>query len=156
MTERTDVVPARLSRRGFVVGSTAVCGLGLLAACSGADGGAGAGGGSGGTPDVQGRPDGTLLPLDDVPVGGAVAVRTSGGEHLLVARPDEGSVVAFSAVCTHMGCIVEPDPDATGELHCPCHGSVYRTATGENVSGPAPRPLAPVEVEVRDGDVVEA
>lgn len=71
---------------------------------------------------------------------------------MIVAQPRSGHVVAFSAVCTHRGCTVAPGEDA---LECPCHGSTYDLATGENTGGPAPRPLATLRVRVVDGVVEE-
>ncbi|MCU1433146.1 MAG: Rieske (2Fe-2S) iron-sulfur domain protein [Actinotalea sp.] len=137
-----------LDRRHFLAGAAAV-GVGVLAACSprgteqdDAADPAGASGTAGG-----------LVALADVPVGGAVSATTAAGDDIIVAQPQEGTVVAFSAICTHMGCTVAPDG---AELVCPCHGSVYEAATGANVSGPAPEPLPSVSVEVRDGQVVEA
>ncbi len=94
-------------------------------------------------------PDG-LVAVDDVPVGGAVSVE-DGDDPLIVARPTGETVVAFSAICTHQGCTVEPDGS---ELRCPCHGSVYEAATGDNVDGPAPSPLPKVGVRVVAGQVV--
>lgn len=72
---------------------------------------------------------------------------------LIVAQPTDGEAVAFSAVCTHQGCTVAPDGE---QLRCPCHGSVFEATTGDNVSGPAPRPLEDVPVRVADGQVVLA
>ena len=122
----------------------------MLVACS-------PGGGSpdptGGTGGPQATPGGPLVALADVPVGGAVSAKSSAGDDIVIAQPQEGTVVAFSAICTHQGCVVAPDGN---ELVCPCHGSVYEAATGGNVSGPAPRPLPAFAVEVRDGQVVEA
>jgi Rieske Fe-S protein len=60
--------------------------------------------------------------------------------------------VAFSAICTHMGCTVAP---AGSELHCPCHGSRYNALTGAVLQGPAPRALPSVPVHVAGGKVVE-
>lgn len=92
-----------------------------------------------------------LVTLDAVPVGGAVSAKGAKGEPLIVARPAADRAVAFSAICTHMGCTVAP---AGKELHCPCHGSVYQATTGRNVGGPAPRPLPEVPVHVAAGKVV--
>jgi cytochrome b6-f complex iron-sulfur subunit len=60
--------------------------------------------------------------------------------------------VAFTAICTHMGCTVAP----AGGLHlkCPCHGSTYDAATGKNTGGPAPKPLAEIPVTVQGGSIV--
>jgi Rieske Fe-S protein len=86
-------------------------------------------------------------------VGGSKAARGPNGEKLLLSRPTATTVAAFSAICTHQQCIVEPDGK---QLACPCHGSVYDAFTGKNISGPAPSPLHPFAVKVSGGDVVAA
>lgn len=48
-----------------------------------------------------------------------------------------GRVRCQTAICTHLGCTV--NAVETG-FKCPCHGSTY-DLDGENVAGPAPRPL---------------
>jgi cytochrome b6-f complex iron-sulfur subunit len=95
---------------------------------------------------------GRLAKVADVPVGGAVSATGSDGGPVIVSQPSAGEVVAFSAICTHMGCTVAP---ARNILKCPCHGSTYNLATGKNTGGPAPRPLARIPVKVEGGDVVE-
>lgn len=141
------------TRRAFMTGTVAAAGVGVLAACAADDGDGGAAGPTSAPPSAGGGAAAGLVALADVPVGGAVAARTAAGDDVLVAQPEAGTVVCFSAVCTHQGCIVEPDG---AELRCPCHGSVFASATGENLQGPAPRPLDVVAVEIRDGQVVEA
>jgi Rieske Fe-S protein len=134
-----------LSRRTVLLGAATLAGAGVVAACSpsGAPPGGPSGGGSG---------DG-LVALDDVPVGGAVSATTASGAAVIIAQPTAGTVLGFSAICTHMGCTVAPDG---AELKCPCHGSVYEAATGRNVDGPAPRPLDAFAVKIDGGQVVEA
>ena len=61
---------------------------------------------------------------------------------------------AVSAVCTHLGCTVNPMPGAKAGYHCPCHGSVF-AQDGRVTSGPAPRGLPCFEVaQARDGRLV--
>lgn len=126
------------TRRTIVVaGMTA--GASVLVACSG--GSSSAGGGA----------NGSLVALADVPVGGAVAAKDASGAPIIVAQPTAGKAVAFSAICTHMGCQVAP---AGKQLNCPCHGSQYDATTGAVLRGPAPKPLPPVTVHVENGQVV--
>jgi cytochrome b6-f complex iron-sulfur subunit len=93
----------------------------------------------------------TLVALSKVPVGGAVAASDANGKPIIVAQPTAGKVVAFSAICTHMGCTVAV---AGAQLDCPCHGSKYNALTGAVINGPAPSPLPPVTVEISGGNVV--
>lgn len=74
------------------------------------------------------------------------------GARLIVAQPAMGTVVAFSAICTHQGCTVVP---AESTLNCPCHGSVFATATGAVVTGPAPSPLPEVAVTISGTNVIQ-
>lgn len=60
-------------------------------------------------------------------------------------------VVALSSTCTHLGCRVSWDSEAT-QLKCPCHGGVY-DRTGAVIAGPPPAPLATLNTRV-DGDQV--
>lgn len=138
-----DLGRVELNRRTVLATGASVVGVGLLAACAtGSDGSAGGG--------VSATPGGPLVALADVPVGGAVAVTTAGGEKIVVAQPEAGQVVAFSAICTHRGCTVAPDGD---RLACPCHGSVFDAFTGAVVNGPAEDPLPAFAVAL-DGDAV--
>jgi cytochrome b6-f complex iron-sulfur subunit len=60
-------------------------------------------------------------------------------------------LVALNWQCTHVGCTV-PWNDAEAKFHCPCHGSVC-LPSGQNVAGPAPRPLELMEIQVK-GDQI--
>lgn len=97
--------------------------------------------GSGATP---------LAALADVPVGGSITA-TIDGQDALISQPTAGTVVAFSAICTHQGCLVAPDG---GELHCPCHNSRFDAATGEVLDGPAVKPLPEIAVRVDGANIV--
>jgi Rieske Fe-S protein len=63
-----------------------------------------------------------------------------------------GSVVAYSAVCTHVGCLVEGFEKSSDRLLCPCHQSEYDPADGAKVTnGPAPARLAALPLKAGDG-----
>jgi menaquinol-cytochrome c reductase iron-sulfur subunit len=61
------------------------------------------------------------------------------------------AVRALSTVCPHAGCAVDWQKEQA-RFGCPCHDSAFRS-DGERVSGPSPRPMDPLEVEVNDGRV---
>ncbi len=89
--------------------------------------------------------------MDDIPVDGAKIVRMD-KKAIAVVRTGEGQVRAFSAVCTHLGCIVQYVPDKR-VFHCNCHGSEF-DLTGKNISGPAPAPLQPYRTELKGTDIL--
>jgi nitrite reductase/ring-hydroxylating ferredoxin subunit len=60
-------------------------------------------------------------------------------DKLAVHRDEQGSLHALSAVCTHLGCLVEWNR-AEQTWDCPCHGSRFRTDGGV-IQGPAKREL---------------
>ncbi|WP_188941828.1 Rieske (2Fe-2S) protein [Nakamurella endophytica] len=103
---------------------------------------AGGAAGSGGT---------GLVALADVPVGAAVSASDANGKPLIIAQPTAGTAVAFSALCPHQGCTVQP---ASSDLNCPCHGSRFNTTTGAVLNGPATKGLTEVPVTVKNGQVV--
>ena len=72
-------------------------------------------------------------------------------EHGLFVYRDHEGMKAVSAVCTHLGCILEKSTDG---FKCPCHGSLYNRE-GKILSGPAPRDLAWFRVSrASDGRIV--
>jgi thiosulfate dehydrogenase (quinone) large subunit len=68
----------------------------------------------------------------------------------IVVRHTDGSLAAFSAVCTHAGCQVDL---RSGVIYCPCHGSEFDAGTGAVLRGPAVTPLAPKRVIERRGSI---
>ncbi|MBI5531910.1 MAG: Rieske (2Fe-2S) protein [Deltaproteobacteria bacterium] len=72
---------------------------------------------------------------------------------VIVLRRHDSSLVAWSALCTHLGCTVRFRPESD-DLHCACHGAVFDAATGTRRSGPAPSALAKLKIEVRHGRIV--
>ena len=64
----------------------------------------------------------------------------------------ENGVIALYWRCTHLGCTV-PWREDEQLFHCPCHGSIFER-TGQNIAGPAPRPLDYMTVEIVNGRIV--
>ena len=89
--------------------------------------------------------------LEDFPIG---AVKTVIVEErpVLVFRAADGQFRAFSALCTHLQCVVHYVPERT-QIECPCHGGIY-SLDGVNIAGPPPRPLTELAVTVNDGTVI--
>lgn len=70
----------------------------------------------------------------------------------LIIRTASGELKAFSAVCTHLDCIVQYRSD-TKQIWCACHNGQYNL-NGENIGGPPPRPLEAYPVNKRGDDIV--
>ena len=70
----------------------------------------------------------------------------------ILIRTQSGELKAFSAVCTHLDCIVQYRPD-TKQIWCACHNGQYNLS-GQNVGGPPPRPLEEYVVNTRGDDIV--
>ena len=72
------------------------------------------------------------------------------GRNVWIFRDEEG-IYAISAVCTHLGCIVDR---AENQFTCPCHGTTF-DAQGKVTSGPAPGPLPWLEITLHpSGDLI--
>ena len=84
--------------------------------------------------------------------GGSAIVRADGKGKPILVRETDGSYLALSLKCTHLGCTVKVD-EAAGELACPCHGSRFSLG-GEVQKGPAGSPLAQYAATVEDDAVL--
>lgn len=145
-TRRTIV---RAGAMGLASAAT-LAGCGLRPTDSGAqsdaagNAGSTAGSTAGSNGDSNGATD-TGITLAAVPVGGFLPATGATGKPVIIAQPEQGKVLAFSAVCTHMGCQVVPQGD---KLVCPCHGSQFDGLTGQVLNGPAGKPLPAVAVRL--------
>jgi cytochrome b6-f complex iron-sulfur subunit len=88
--------------------------------------------------------------LDDLAVGDGKLIR-HGTTPFYVVRLDATRVVAMSAICTHVRCVLGYDRERRGFV-CPCHDGRFDMA-GNVLSGPPPRPLPSYAVSVRAGEV---
>jgi cytochrome b6-f complex iron-sulfur subunit len=80
---------------------------------------------------------GHVVPVNDQPV---IVINTNQGMR------------AYSAICTHLGCVVEWDQERQFIL-CPCHDGRFNAINGAIISGPVPTPLPQLEVTV-EGDAI--
>lgn len=129
------------TRRGVLRGVAAAgvlgaAGIGLAACTQG-----------GGAPAASGPT--TLGPTGDVPLKGGKLYQD---QKVVVTQPSAGVFKAFSAICTHQGCVVAGVQD--GLIECPCHGSEFRIADGSVAQGPATKPLPSRPVAVEAGKLV--
>ncbi|MFE0419323.1 Rieske (2Fe-2S) protein [Streptomyces tendae] len=117
-------------------------GAGAVALCAGC----GDGGGDGDSSAVS--PGRELAATGDIPIAGGKVLTE---EKIVVTQPTKGEFKAFSAVCTHQGCIVSDVRDGT--IDCACHGSRFAAADGSVVRGPATRPLPEKRITVEGNSV---
>jgi cytochrome b6-f complex iron-sulfur subunit len=149
MTESISPIPAgTIGRRkfiqvllGFSIVSTVV---GMLTPVLGYLWPKGAATGYGGPTEVGNA--------EDFPLNTSKVVSVS-DKPVIVVNTKVGGMKAFSAICTHLGCIVSWNT-RKGSIECPCHDGFFNPVTGAVVSGPPPRPLAGYEVVVREGKVL--
>ncbi|MFI9030835.1 Rieske (2Fe-2S) protein [Streptomyces sp. NPDC053560] len=168
------------SARRTLVAAAGAAGLtAALAACGNDSGGGGGGGGGGnygssspsassassGSPSSDGSPSAggsessegsgpsrgggkVLAKTSEIPSGGGKIFKA---QKIVVTQPSEGNFKAFSAVCTHAGCLV--GKVSGGTIDCPCHGSKYAIADGSVRHGPATKGLPSVPLKVSGGEI---
>jgi Rieske Fe-S protein len=92
-----------------------------------------------------------LATTAEIPVGGGKVLTA---QKIVITQPQAGAYHAFTAICTHLGCIV--NSVSGGTINCPCHGSEYSIVNGSVVRGPAPLPLAAVSIKVEGTSIIQA
>jgi nitrite reductase/ring-hydroxylating ferredoxin subunit len=116
----TPAGPTR--RQVLVTGGVVAAAVAVTAAC-GSSGGLSA--------------SGNTVATGDIPVGGGVVLES---KQVVVTQPTAGTFKAFSAVCTHQGCLVASVTNGT--ISCPCHNGQFSATDGSVQGGPPPAPLA--------------
>ena len=89
--------------------------------------------------------------VNDLPPNSGKIFKFGNKPGLLVRTPT-GEYKAFSAVCTHLDCIVQYRPDMR-LIWCACHNGQYNLS-GKNIAGPPPRPLEEYVVNIRGEEIV--
>jgi len=88
--------------------------------------------------------------VEDMPKDSGKIVKF-GKKPVIVLRKPNGDYAAFSAVCTHLDCIVQYKKEE-GQIYCACHNGRY-DLNGKNISGPPPAPLEKYLVAIKKDDV---
>jgi len=91
-----------------------------------------------------------IVALSDLPVGSAMSFRYPKYEHCILVRPDEQTLVAFNAKCTHLHCPVRPVVEED-VFQCPCHNGYFDLHSGRPIQGPPRRALHRITLDVRRG-----
>ena len=88
--------------------------------------------------------------IDEVPIGGAKKVILNGSPVLIIRTAQEWK--AFSAICTHLGCVVGWD-ERQKQIVCPCHAGLF-DLQGKVIGGPPPRPLTAYSVVISENKIL--
>jgi len=91
------------------------------------------------------------IPRAKIDVGGAQFFQFRGHPAVLLEN-SPGEFLALSAVCTHLGCIVQWLPEKH-EFLCPCHGGRF-SSEGKVLGGPPPEPLPSFPVTLSDDQIL--
>jgi cytochrome b6-f complex iron-sulfur subunit len=95
----------------------------------------------------------TAAKVDELAVNSAKIFRFGNRPGILIHTP-QGELKAYSAVCTHLSCTVQYDPEAS-IIQCACHNGKF-DLNGQVISGPPPKPLERYQVNVRGEEIVVA
>jgi len=88
--------------------------------------------------------------IDEIPLYTGKKFSYKGKPYILIRKENE--FYALSAVCTHLGCLVDYEA-GSNTLLCPCHGALF-SLNGNVIKGPASSPLSLLPVKVEDNKVI--
>lgn len=92
-----------------------------------------------------------VLAKQEIPLGSSKVVIYNDKPTIVINNPGKG-FIAFSKVCTHLGCLVEYEKE-NNRLICPCHGGAY-DLEGNVLSGPPPKPLPKIPLKVEGEQII--
>lgn len=93
------------------------------------------------------------VPKEKLPPPGASVMVAFGSRPAIIIRHEDGELVAFDAICTHLGCTVQFQPERE-RIYCACHEGVYDMRSGANVAGPPPKPLKQYNLEETNAELI--
>ena len=88
--------------------------------------------------------------IDLLPVNSSKLLNLD-GEPVIVVRKSEKEIAAFSAVCTHLNCVVGYRNE-NKDIYCACHGGRY-DLNGNVIDGPPKAPLSKYKVSVENNKI---
>jgi cytochrome b6-f complex iron-sulfur subunit len=132
-----------MNRRDFIT-TTAAAGAGAVAAAAGISALAASPAFAQTTQPSSGGPLDVGLKTDYAKDGPTM---TWAADHHVIVVRQAGKIFAMTNKCTHRGCAIS---DNGSQFNCPCHNSDFQY-DGENIDGPAKRPLPRYGISV-DGN----
>ena len=105
-----------------------------------------------------------LAPPQVKAVGGKVSIKKNevplgegkeivfGGTPAIILNVKGMGYLALSRVCTHLGCLVEYNKE-TNRFICPCHAGTFNME-GNVLSGPPPKPLEKLPLDVQGDNII--
>jgi len=141
VAEQEQPGPACCSRRAVLVSAGLAGGAVALTACGTAENIASDAASSAGAAASSALKE--AVSKATVPVGGGKVLTD---QKVVITQPTAGEFKAFTAVCTHQGCVVSDV--SGGTINCACHGSKFDITTGDVKQGPATKPLPRKTVSV--------
>lgn len=102
----------------------------------------------------QSAPPLVIARAGEVPVGGTrIFQYPTDVSPCILVRTGETSYVAYSRICTHNSCPVFYRQDENA-FECRCHNGLFSVADGSVLSGPPPRPLPRILLQIRGDDIL--
>lgn len=102
-------------------------------------------------PSIVAETSKVILQKKDVPIGKSRDVLFNNVPSIVINRRDKG-FIAFSKVCTHLGCLVVYD-EGKKLMLCPCHAGTF-DLEGNVISGPPPKPLVKLPLKVEGDNII--